>query len=289
MGEILVQPVFFKIVAGDRVGIVPRHARRNAFLHQRVRRKNVRVYFLEFFVLFVVAEQKRARTVGTIPLRFATEINEHRVAEPQAGFPRFVMRNTAVRAERDNRIERNAFRAERAHFVFEKSCGFALAHALFDLRQQSQESIFRNVARAGDQRKFAVGFRKHGAFERFHAIDQFQPLFFQRFRARKIDKGIRHADSFVSFDQFKRSGIGTFPYLDALCKMRLPRRLDITRIDDENAFFCRQDDVTVGRIKSREIAAQEILLDKKRVGTGILINYLQIRRKHIHIIAKSPF
>ena len=77
----------------------------------------------------------------------------------------------------------------------------------------------------------------------------------------------------MPFYKLQRSRIRAFYHFHAVGKLCFLRRLDITRIDDKHAFFRRQHHVPVGRIKTRKIAAQKILLNQERVRMGIFVDF----------------
>ena len=99
MGKILVQTVFFEVVAGDGVALAARHARGELFLYEHVRLQHMCICRFELTVPAVVAEQQRARAVRAVTADLTAEVDEHDVAEFELCIARFVMGHAGVGAE----------------------------------------------------------------------------------------------------------------------------------------------------------------------------------------------
>ena len=164
--------------------------------HELVRVKHLSVDLFEIFMFFIVAEEEGSGTVRTIPLVFATEVNEHRVAEFELRAPRFVVRYTAVRPERNDCFKRYAACAEFAHFVFEKRGNLALRHSLFDFGKKRKVRVLCNFARLFNERNFFGSFYFHCRLQCGHTVGKHEAVLFERFRAGKICKRIGNSHGF---------------------------------------------------------------------------------------------
>ena len=288
MGKIPVQPPRTQKAACDFVDVPPRHARCRSFGNEFVRFQHVGVDPFEIFVTAVVAEEKRTRTVGTVPFRFAAEIYEYGIPERERRVPRFVMRNAAVRAECDDRLKRSARGAAPAHFVFEQRRDRGFRHPLFDLRQQREKRIFGYLARLPDQRDLLGRFDLHRLFERGHAIAKFEPLLPQFFRAGKIGERIRNADFPVRFQLRKRFAVRPFFHANRATPQRSFRRLEIARIGVKRAALRRDDYEPVRRIEPRKVSAEKILFQKESIRACRGVYFAQSFRQHNFIIPNMP-
>lgn len=130
VGEIIVKPFRFKVIARGFVNVRRFHAGAHRFDAFIVCLQNRFVNVLE--IVSGIAESERPCDVAAIALVFATEVDRNGHAFFEAGVARVSVRLAGVCAECDDRRERKTVRAELTHLIFEFRRKLFFGNARFD-------------------------------------------------------------------------------------------------------------------------------------------------------------
>ena len=205
-----------------------------------------------------------------------------------------MVRNGRMRAERHDRVERGAVRAQSAHIVFEECRDLGFRHALFDFGQELQKALLRNIAGAGDIFKLPFVLDRHTVAERGRGIDERQPhireLFI--FGIERLLKG--DPDGPVLFQKLCRSIRKTVHFLDAHFRtlQQFFRRLGIAGVGIQRRAVLIREDKSALRQKSRNISFEIFTGSEHGIRTDCIENLFSVRFNHnlslfLYIVAKK--